>query len=282
LKIAIIIPAHNEEAFIAKTLTSLVQQTHPAHQIIVVNDNATDRTEFIATAFQEHYKNIELINITSGTSHQPGSKVIRAFYKGFEQLTPDFDIVCKFDADLIFPKNYLATIATMFASNPKVGMASGLLHIQKGTHWSYENIAAKNHIRGPIKAYRKTCFTAIGGLRKSIGWDTTDVLLAQYHGWQTITDAELIVKHLKPTGKTYHKQAKYLQGEAMYKMRYGLVITLIAATKMAFQKKQFLLIYEYSKGYFSAKKKGLEFIVTEKEGHFIRNFRWKGILQRLR
>ena len=30
--------------------------------------------------------------------------------KGFESVKTEFDIICKFDADLIFEKNYLSTI----------------------------------------------------------------------------------------------------------------------------------------------------------------------------
>jgi glycosyltransferase involved in cell wall biosynthesis len=38
----IVIPAHNEEAFISLTLQSLISQTHS--KVVVVNDNSTDKT----------------------------------------------------------------------------------------------------------------------------------------------------------------------------------------------------------------------------------------------
>ena len=35
-------------------------------------------------------------------------------------------------------------------------------------------------------------------------------------------------------------------------------------------------------GYFKAKKNNIEFLVSEKEGVFIRNLRWKGIFNTLK
>ena len=43
----IIIPAHNEEAFLEKTLQSLVEQTLLPKRIVVVNDASTDGTQNI-------------------------------------------------------------------------------------------------------------------------------------------------------------------------------------------------------------------------------------------
>ena len=89
------------------------------------------------------------------------------------------------------------------------------------------------------------------------------------------------MKHLKPTGQSYNKASKYLQGEAMYKMRYGLWITLISAIKLAMKKNSFRQFRDYMSGYFKAKSNNTEFLVTADEGRFIRNLRWKGILKKL-
>lgn len=281
MKFYIVIPAHNEADCIAKTLQSLVTQTHLPKQIVVVNDNSTDDTESIVQQFQKEYDFVSLVNSKSSNEHVPGSKVINAFYRGYKTLDNNYDIICKFDADLIFPNNYLESIKTLFEKDEKIGIASGLAFVKRNNKWTYENISNKNHVRGPLKAYRIECFNNIGGLKTSIGWDTVDILLAKYHNWKIATDEKLHVKHLKPTGKSYSKKAKYLQGEAMYKMRYGLIITLVSALKMAYNKKRLFVFKDYLIGFFQAKKKRLPFIVNESEGKFIRNLRWKGIKQSL-
>lgn len=44
---SIVIPAHNEEAFIAKVLHSIKQQTYQNYEIIIVTNGCTDKTEEI-------------------------------------------------------------------------------------------------------------------------------------------------------------------------------------------------------------------------------------------
>lgn len=276
----IVIPAHNEEAHLQQTLQSLVEQSRLPKKIIIVNDASTDGTAQIIRQFSEKFPFISYVEITSGEHHQPGSKVVRAFYKGLETLDEDYDIICKFDADLIFPKNYLEKIAEHFQNNPTYGMVGGFCTIEKNGNWVVENLTNKDHIRGALKAYRKKCFQQIGGLKTSMGWDTADELLAQYHGWQIKTDESLHVKHLKPTGENYSKKSKYKQGEAFYRMRYGLWLTFIASAKLASKKKSFQFFIDSMAGYFKAKKSGTAFIVSAAEGKFIRNLRWKNILKK--
>ena len=280
MNIYIIIPAHNEEEYIGNTLESLVTQTVLPKQLVVVNDNSTDNTQLIVKDFISKYSWITIINNTSSDKHLPGAKIINAFYKGLKSLDDAYDIICKFDADLIFPSNYLESILNHFKVNQKLGMASGFCYVKKNNKWVIEGLTNKNHIRGALKAYRKTCFYQIGLLKISMGWDTVDELLAQYHGWEVLTDKTLHVKHLKPTGKSYNKASKYLQGEAMYKMRYGFWITLISSLKLAYNKRNFKFCKDYILGYFKAKSNRSEFLVSKTEGKFIRNLRWKGILKR--
>lgn len=274
----IVIPAHNEADSIGLTLYSLVHQTLKPKQVVVVNDNSTDKTESIVDGYVQKHDYISLINTKSSDKHLPGSKIINAFYKGFSSLDDEYDIICKFDADLIFPENYLEQLALHFKQDTSLGMAAGLCDIEKDGVWALENLTRKDHIRGALKAYRKDCFLEIGKLKRSMGWDTVDELLAQYYGWKILTDDNLRVKHLKPTGINYNKASKYLQGNAMYKMRYGFIITLISALKLSLKKRKLKLLKDYMAGYFDAKKNKMDYLVSEDEGKFIRNLRWKGMI----
>ena len=280
MNIYIVIPAHNEQDSITLTLDSLIHQTLLPKRLVVVNDNSTDTTEEIVEAYADKHKWISLVNSKSTDQHLPGSKIINAFYKGLETLDEKYDIICKFDADLIFPNNYLETLSNHFIANPKLGMAAGFCYIKKNDEWVLESLTRKDHIRGALKAYRKVCFLQIGKLKPSMGWDTIDELLAKYYDWEILTDESLQVKHLKPTGIGYHKSSKYLQGEAMYKMRYGFMITLISAMKLAYKKGKFSLLKDYMNGYFKAKKEDIPYLVTEKQGKFIRNLRWKNMISK--
>lgn len=281
MNINIIIPAHNEEDNIGATLQSLVDQTLLPKKIIVINDASTDNTQSIISRFSSNYRFIKGINHDSGAIHEPGSKVINAFYKGFPLLDDDYDVLCKYDADLIFPSNYLERIADSFNNDSSIGMAGGFCYIEKNGNWVLESLTNKDHIRGALKAYRKSCFEDIGGLKNSMGWDTIDELLAQYHGWRIKTDPSLHVKHLKPTGKAYSRGSRFKQGEAFYKMRYGFLLTTIASGKLAFKKRSPKFFFDCISGYRRSKKRNIEYLITEPEGKFIRDIRWKGIKERI-
>ena len=281
MKIYIVIPVHNEEVYIKDCLTSLANQSLLPEKIVVVDDNSTDNTAKIVKSLTKEFLFLKLIHKTSSNQHLPGKKVIRAFNYGLDTLDDGYDVICKFDGDLIFPKKYLETIALHFKSDSKIGMVSGHCYIQKNNAWIYENIASKSHTRGPIKAYKKACFKAIGGLKISVGWDSVDELIALYFDWKFYTDHRLLVKHLKPTGSNYDPKTAKLQGKALYKMRSGFAIALLSAIKMAFNKKQLVVLFNYINGYLSAWKTKSQYIVTESQGKFMRRYRWKAMWKKI-
>ncbi|MBB4119965.1 glycosyltransferase involved in cell wall biosynthesis [Mesonia hippocampi] len=281
MRFYIIIPAHNEALHLQQTLTSLVSQRLLPTKILIVNDNSTDNTEEIAKSFSEKYPFIDFVNKQSSPLHLPGSKVIEAFNYGLSNLDDNYDILCKFDADLIFPENYLETLSIYYKQDDSYGMIAGFCYIKKDENWVLENLTDKEHIRGALKSYRKACFNAINGLEPAMGWDTADELKAMYFGWKIKTLPNLHVKHLRPTGATYNKKAKYKQGEAFYRLRYGFLITFLAAVKLAVKKGNFLLIKDYLLGYFKAKQNKMPRLVSSKQGKWIRAYRWKKIKQKL-
>lgn len=278
---SIVIPAYNEEKFIASTLDSLTKQTVLPKEVVVVNDNSTDATAEIAEKFASETGWIKLVNTTSAAVHLPGSKVIRAFEKGFAQVDKDFDVIVKVDADLIFPENYFERILAAFASDEKIGMVGGFAYIEKNGEWILENLTDKDHIRGAFKAYRKSCFEQIGGLKPAMGWDTADELLCKFYGWKVVTIPELKVKHLKPTGSTYDKAARYKQGAAFYTLGYGFLITAIASAKLAMRKKRPLLFLDYVNGFLKAKSEKKPMLVTREQANFVRAYRWRKMREKL-
>ena len=277
----IVIPAHNEEAFIALTLQSLLSQTLLPKKIVIVNDNSTDKTAEIVLDYAKENPFITLVNKTSSAIHLPGSKVIQAFHKGFETLDDDYDIIVKLDADLILPDNYFERISSIFEKDPKVGMAGGFAFIEKNGDWILENLTDKDHIRGAFKAYRKELFVQMGNLKPAMGWDTVDELLAKFYGWKIVTDASLKVKHLKPTGANYNKTARYKQGEAFYTLGYGLLITTIASAKLALMKRKPLLFFDYIQGFWKAQKANTPLLVNEEQAKFIRKYRLQKMKEKL-
>ncbi len=88
--------------------------------------------------------------------------------------------------------------------------------------------------------------------------------LAQYHGWTVVTDPSLKVKHLKPTGATYSKAAKYKQGQALENALW-FPSNNYCLDKIGMEKRSLVFLIHCLQGYF---KNRPNFIVTKAEGKF--------------
>lgn len=282
LKIVIIIPAYNEEKYLSKCLESLLKQTLLPHKIVVVDDSSTDNTKKIIKQFENEHALINYVCQSSEDKHIPGQKVINAFNKGLKILNiKDFDLVCKFDADLIFPSNYLKKVSEVFVSDDKIGLCGGVCSIEKEGHWQTEQLTNSDHIRGALKAYRVVAFEDIGGLVSQMGWDTADEFKLRFKEWKINLIQDLTVKHLKPTAMTYQDIYFKKQGEVFYALRYGFFLTLIAALKIAKQKHQLSQYRVVLKSYQNSKSQKLKFLLSREEGRFLRLYRWKQIWRKI-
>ncbi len=291
MKFLIIIPTHNEEKNILFCLESLKNQTFQDFKCVIVNDGSTDKTQEIVERFVENNPQFEIFNLKE-SEYSPGAKVVRTFNKGLEVVDfEEFDVVCKFDADIIFPENYLGKINEIYEKNPKAGMVSGIVKIKKSVfekrlafdfndekgQWTFENISSKNHVRGPIKSYRKKCFLDMNGLRPVLGWDNIDVMLAKKHGWEVVTIKDLWVKHLRPTAYKYKNQKAEKLGEYFYNIGLSLPLMLISSGKSSLKNQSFSEFFITLKSFL---KQNHPSSLSKEEIQYIRNLRWKEMLNK--
>lgn len=309
MKFLIIIPAHNEEKNILLCLESLKNQTFQDFKCVIVNDGSTDKTQEIVERFiQIPNTKYQILNLTQ-SEHQPGAKVVRTFNKGLEtENLENFDVVCKFDADIIFPENYLEKINKVYEKNPNAGMVSGLVYIKKGfvnfvrkplvyaqpdkkdfttlqlhdftnqNEWIFENLSSKNHVRGPIKSYRKELFLKMNGLRAVLGWDNIDVMLCKMHGFEIVTLQELWVKHLRPTAYKYKSQKAQKLGEYFYNIGLNFPLAAISSAKSSLKNKSISEFFITMKSFLKQKNPR---VLSQEEIAFIRDLRWKEIKRKL-
>lgn len=275
VRFLIIIPAHNEEQNLSFTLDSLQQQSNKDFKVVVVNDGSTDRTSEVIRKYTETDSRFETINLQK-SEHQPGSKVVHAFKKGLQtQPIDQFDIICKFDADIILPENYLEIVGDTFADDPKYGLVGGLLYVEKGGSWVYEGNSNKHHVRGPMKAYRKECFVQMGGLRETLGWDNIDSILLEHLGWKEIVVPELHVKLIKVKGADYTIRPADYYGRYFYFLGLNRFLAYIASSKEAMKSKSPAFFFDIIKTYENCKSKKLELKITKEEQKAVNDQRWR-------
>lgn len=291
MRFLIIIPTHNEEKNIIFCLKSLKNQAFKDFEVIVVNDGSTDNTRNLVEDFILNDSRFKILNLKT-SAHEPGAKVVATFNKGLQTAhLNNVDIICKFDADIIFPNNYLEELHAVYLTNPKAGMVSGIVKISKKVfekslafdfndekkQWIFEDISSKNHVRGPIKSYRKECFNAMGGLRPVLGWDNIDVMLAKKAGYQTVTLKDLWVKHLRPTAFKYKNQKAEKLGEYFYNIGLNLPLAIISSAKSSLKNRS---VPEFFITINSFLKQNEPRQLAAEEVKFIRNLRWKQMFRK--
>ena len=61
-KVSVVIPLYNKEKSIACTIRSVLRQSLPVHEIIVVNDGSTDQSKQVLQPFMQHIRYLEQEN----------------------------------------------------------------------------------------------------------------------------------------------------------------------------------------------------------------------------
>ena len=95
--VSVIIATYNGEKFLQEQLISVAEQTYPHIEIIIVDDNSTDKTPAILTAFACQHKNIQL------NFNEQNLGYIKAFEKGCTLASGDYISFC--DQDDIWALN---------------------------------------------------------------------------------------------------------------------------------------------------------------------------------
>jgi glycosyltransferase involved in cell wall biosynthesis len=110
MRVSLVIPVYNEEKRIRKCLESIVNQIEKPDEIIVVDNNCTDKTIEIAREY-----GAKIIN-------EKKQGMIYARNAGFN--TAKSEILAKTDADAILPRDWILKIKNSF-KDPDLGGLSG-------------------------------------------------------------------------------------------------------------------------------------------------------------
>ena len=123
----VLIPARNEESNIAVCLDSLIYQNYPKDklQIIVIDDDSSDKTPEIVRAYFEKSKIVQMIHLEKCPPNISPKK--RALLAGINAA--EGEIVFTIDADCVAGQNWIAEILKHFTDN--VGMVAGYVLFER-------------------------------------------------------------------------------------------------------------------------------------------------------
>ena len=119
---SVIIPTYNRAHLISNTIDSVLAQTHPHFELIIVDDGSTDNTKHVVA---DRYGNNPVVIYFYKQNEERGA----ARNYGLKQAKGDFVIF--FDSDDLMKPDYLETINKIIIENPKVKLLA--------TKYNYDN-----------------------------------------------------------------------------------------------------------------------------------------------
>ena len=118
--VSVVTPAYNAERFIEETLKSVMNQTYPNIEHIVIDDGSTDKTPEILNRYENLY------NLKWFSKPNEGQAI--TVNKGFDLAKGDIVIWLNAD-DVLFSRDVIAKVVDFFLKNPAVDVAYGHMAI---------------------------------------------------------------------------------------------------------------------------------------------------------
>jgi biofilm PGA synthesis N-glycosyltransferase PgaC len=113
-KTVVVVPAHNEQDSIARTIEALLAQTRRPDRIVVVADNCTDKTVQIARRYGRRVTVVE----TVGNRDRKVGALATAWR---QYVAYGYDYMLGVDADTVLAPHTLEDLERELEANPKVG-----------------------------------------------------------------------------------------------------------------------------------------------------------------
>jgi glycosyltransferase involved in cell wall biosynthesis len=198
---SVVLPAYNVVPYVEGAVESVLAQTYPNYELIIVDDASTDGTAQILSRYRSHPQVRLYCN--------PANLGMAANWNaGLRQARGEF--IAKLDADDLYAPNFLEEVVPVFQKHPSVGMvfsAAHLIHSDgRVTHEKryfrsrvypgqefLDKLLLACVIRSPTVCVRRECYDRLGYFLPSLS------IHADWEMWVRITahyDVGYVAKYL--------------------------------------------------------------------------------------
>jgi cellulose synthase/poly-beta-1,6-N-acetylglucosamine synthase-like glycosyltransferase/peptidoglycan/xylan/chitin deacetylase (PgdA/CDA1 family) len=233
--VSILVPAYNEAAGIAATVTSLVDTWYGGPlEVIVVDDGSTDATARIAARLG--YPEVRVIR--QGNAGKPA-----ALNRGIAAAR--YDLLVLVDGDTVFQPDTLTYLVDRFrdpgvgavSGNTKVGNRTGILgrlqHLEYVVGFNldrrmFDMLAVMPTVPGAVGAFRRGALAAAGWLSSDTLAEDTDLTMAICRsGWRVTYEESAIAWTEAPAGlrQLWRQRYRWCYGtlQAIWKHRRAVI-----------------------------------------------------------
>jgi cellulose synthase/poly-beta-1,6-N-acetylglucosamine synthase-like glycosyltransferase len=241
-RVAVLVPAWNEEAVIGRTIDTLLRLDYPADRlrVYVIDDASTDATPDVVRAkAREHAGRVFWLHREHG-----GEGKAHTLNHGLRTIGAEgwYEAVLIIDADVIFTAHSLRHLVRHLG-DPRVGAVTG--YIKEGTRpanylnrfIAYEYVNAQAGARraqnvlgalaclaGGAQLIRRESLEAIGGVidTSSLAEDTVTTLSIQLLGWRVVFEPHAIVWAEEPRdiGALWRQRLRWGRGNVQVTRRF--------------------------------------------------------------
>lgn len=202
MSISIIVPTYNQSQYIEECIESVIDQSVPPHEIIVVNDGSTDDT----LKKLERFPSVKVINQTNrGLSSARNTGIMNA--TGEWILPLDSDDKLKYDAIEILNEKIKTTRADVIGLSFEVfGLVKAPIILMPSP--TVEDFKEANRI-GYCSLIRKNVLLEVGGYSSKM-----DVGYEDYHLWFNLLSRGKVIETLPEILWYYRRKPNSMIDEA--------------------------------------------------------------------
>jgi cellulose synthase/poly-beta-1,6-N-acetylglucosamine synthase-like glycosyltransferase len=198
----LITAAHNEEAYIEATISSVVCQTLLPQKWIIVSDGSDDKTDEIVLRYVDKHPFIELLRMADKRSRDFASKVFALNAAAACLEVKKYEFVGHLDADVTFDSGYIESLLGEFEHDKHLGVGGGFIYEKHGGQYLSRVGNTSTSVAGAVQMFRRECYEGIGGFSPMPfgGEDWHAEISARMKGWRVASFPSLPVYHHRPTG----------------------------------------------------------------------------------
>lgn len=165
--VSCIVPVYNGEAYLAEALDSILAQTLPALEVLVVDDGSSDGTAAVARRYGKRIAYLHQLHMGQSAARNHGLRVARG------------DLVAFLDADDLADPARLARQVARFQAKPELDLCQALTRDFWSPEVSAEQRRADQELRRPHRGnidtwvVRRSLFERIGGFDPDLRFGET-------------------------------------------------------------------------------------------------------------
>lgn len=281
--LVVVTPVKNEMGTIERMAASVLHQTEPCREWVIIDDGSTDGTEGYLQSLAESTPSVNLLRLPPDHGRDLGARQVYLIERGLGCLnSSDWSYWAKVDADLILAPHYFERILARFEEDADLGIVSGkpLLPARAGSWRSYWT--PDYYPLGMARIYRRACWQDLGGLMAGRQYDVLDIYTARFKGWRTASIQETTVKLLRQVEARMPRQLerRAATGSDLYSIGYHPLYLFMRALRSGWDERPPLLAgLAMMWGYLRAAIRGQKRVGPDLF-KFVRREQWKMIRSR--